>query len=234
MSIIQKIVGSLSVLLQNFNEIKLEKGCFIHPNVKLKGVSLKGKINISEGAKLSKGVTIDANSEVKIGRFTSISGPCTDIKSAINPVSIGAFTSIARNVSIQEFNHKYDRISSYFMNQNIFGGTVNEDLNSKGEIIIGNDVWIGTQSVILSGSQIGNGAIIAANSVVSGIIPPYAIVGGSPAKVIKYRFTEEEINLLQQMKWWDWELEKLNKVKSVFLQELNVEALKTLLAAENG
>lgn len=228
MGLFKKILGPVSVLLKNFNELKLDEGASIHPSVKLKGATLKGNITIAGGSKISNGVSIDAIKEVRIGRNTSITGPNTDIKNLLNPVLIGSFTSIARNVTIQEFNHKVDRVSTYFMEQNIFGGKITDDVISKGGIVIGNDVWIGTQTVILSGSKIGHGAIIAANSVVSGDIPPYAIAGGSPARVIKYRFTEDIIEALLEINWWDWEIDKIKDHRELFLNVLDVSVLTKL------
>jgi serine acetyltransferase len=75
----------------------------------------------------------------------------------------------------------------------------------KGDIIIENDVWIGATATIMSGVKISNGAVIGAGSVVTKDVPPYAIVAGNPAKVVKYRFTEEQIEKLLSIAWWDWE-----------------------------
>ena len=232
MGLLKKILGSVSVLLKNFNELSLNEAASIHPSVKLKGATLKGNITIDSGSKISNGVSIDAIKEVRIGRNTSITGPNTDIKNLLNPVHIGSFTSIARNVTIQEFNHKIDRVSTYFMGQNIFDGKVADDVTSKGEIIVGNDVWIGTQTVILSGSRIGDGAIIAANSVVSGDIPPYAIAGGSPARVIKYRFTDDIIEALLEIKWWDWEIDKIKAHEELFVNVLDMNMLTKIKAGK--
>jgi virginiamycin A acetyltransferase len=79
----------------------------------------------------------------------------------------------------------------------------------KGDIIIENDVWIGANSTIMSGIKIGNGAIVAAGSTVTKDVPPYAIVAGNPAKVVKYRFTEEQIEKLLSISWWDWDEQKI-------------------------
>lgn len=159
---------------------------------------------------------------VSVGRFTTINGPNTDIIAALNPIKIGSFCSIARNVSIQEYNHRIDRPTSYFINQNIFNDSMELDIVSKGMIEIGNDVWIGSHCVILSGVKIGDGAIIAANSVVNNDVPPYAIVGGVPAKVIKWRFSEEVRLELLEMKWWDWPLEDIKRNKEFFNKTIAV------------
>jgi virginiamycin A acetyltransferase len=79
----------------------------------------------------------------------------------------------------------------------------------KGNIIIENDVWIGAQSTIISGVKISNGSIIAANSVVTKDVPPYAIVAGNPAVIVKYRFTEEQIDSLLKISWWNWDKQKI-------------------------
>ena len=78
-----------------------------------------------------------------------------------------------------------------------------------GDIIIENDVWIGAKATIMSGVTIHNGAVIGANSVITKDIPPYAIVVGNPGKIVKYRFTEEQIEKLLQIKWWDWNEDKI-------------------------
>lgn len=94
----------------------------------------------------------------------------------------------------------------------------NSPLRDNQEIVIGNDVWIGANVIILPGVKIGNGAIIAAGAVVARDIEPYAIVGGVPARLIKYRFSEEKIALLESSKWWDWPIEKIEKNIELFYQ----------------
>jgi serine acetyltransferase len=79
----------------------------------------------------------------------------------------------------------------------------------KGDIIIENDVWVGATSTIMSGVKISNGAVVAGGSVVVKDVPPYAIVAGNPAKVVKYRFSEEQIEKLIKISWWDWEEQKI-------------------------
>ena len=94
---------------------------------------------------------------------------------------------------------------------------------------MGHDVWIGTHCVLLSGAKIGNGAIIAANSVVTGEIPAYAIAAGSPAKVIKYRFSEEMISSLNALSWWHWPMEKIQGNKQLFENDFNADTLTKVI-----
>jgi len=98
----------------------------------------------------------------------------------------------------------------------------------KGETIIGNDVWIGDSAIILSGVKIGDGACIAAGSVVTKNVEPFAIVGGVPAKVIKYRFSEETRNLLSELQWWNWSNERIRKNKDFFFTNLNASDISEL------
>ena len=81
----------------------------------------------------------------------------------------------------------------------------------KGDISIENDVWVGATSTIMSGVKISNGAVIGGGSVVTKDVPPYAIVVGNPAKVVKYRFNEEQIDKLLRIAWWDWEEEQIKE-----------------------
>ncbi|MBL4898719.1 MAG: CatB-related O-acetyltransferase [Colwellia sp.] len=220
---IKKLLRSLAYLFQNLtddrNYLHLSSEGKMSPLAIIRGSILSGKVNIGDYAKIHQA---EIGGDVTIGEHTTLWGPQLVVNSMVNPIVIGKYCSIARNVAIQEFNHNFQRPSTHFMNQNVFGGSYSEDIVSSGGIAIGNDVWIGTHSVILSGVKIGNGAVVAANSVVSKDVPPYAIVGGSPAKVIKYRFSEEIIKHLEEIKWWDWPEEKLIKNKIFFSQELTM------------
>ena len=84
-------------------------------------------------------------------------------------------------------------------------------LKQKAPPVIGNDVWIGMNAVIMRGVTVGDGAIVAANSVVTRDVPAFAVVGGVPAKVLRYRFTPEVIADLQEIRWWDWPSSKLKQ-----------------------
>lgn len=127
--------------------------------------------------------------------------------------SIGKFCSIAANVKIFEGgNHCLNYISTYPFSlvSSIDSINKNKDYRfSKGPVKIGNDVWIGMDTTILSGVTIGSGAVIAAASVVTKDVKPYEVVGGNPAKHIKFRFDEKQIQALLAISWWDWELDRI-------------------------
>lgn len=122
-------------------------------------------------------------------------------------VSVGKFCSIAEDVVILaggEHNLTSVSTSPYFDTL-----TQTKRINSKGNVQIGHDVWIGHGVIILSGVTVGNGAVIAAGAVISKDVPPYAIVAGVPAKVIKYRFDNKTIHALLKICWWDWNEQQL-------------------------
>ncbi len=127
--------------------------------------------------------------------------------------SIGKFCSIADNVTVfLGGNHRTDWISTYpFPAFDSFPEAKNIEgyVATKGNIIIGNDVWIGSHVSILSGVTIGDGAVIGAFSVVAKDVPPYAIVAGNPARIIRYRFSEGVIKALLELQWWNWPIEKI-------------------------
>lgn len=130
-------------------------------------------------------------------------------------LTVGNFSSIADNVTIfLGGNHNANWVTTYpfgHIHQGIFN-KFNGDghPSTKGNVIIGNDVWIGANTTIMSGVTIGDGAIIANNSHVVKNVEPYSLVGGNPAKLIKYRFTPEQTEKLLKIKWWDWDDEKIN------------------------
>ena len=114
-------------------------------------------------------------------------------------------------------NHPTGTAANYALQHQIFKTKSTFDyLRTNGPITLGHDVWIGTDAIVLSGVTIGDGAVIAARSVVTKNIPPYAIAGGNPAKIIKYRFSEETIAAMQEIRWWDWPLDRLMQEKAAF------------------
>lgn len=129
---------------------------------------------------------------------------------------IGKFCMIASDVKfiMNGANHLTDSMSSYPFA--IFGNGWENAMEGKsypqkGNIDIGNDVWIGYNATIMAGVNIGDGAIIAANSTITRDVEPYTIVGGNPAKKIRKRFSEDVIIKLLALKWWNWNIEKITK-----------------------
>ena len=125
-------------------------------------------------------------------------------------------------------NHRMNSVTSYPFN--IMGGGWEkvtpslDDLPLKGDTVVGNDVWIGQNVTVMPGVHIGDGAVIAANSVVTGDIPAYHIAGGNPCRIIRKKFDDDLISYLEKIKWWDWDEEKifmnLEKLCSGDLEEI--------------
>lgn len=127
---------------------------------------------------------------------------------------IGAYCSIAPDVEIITGGiHPTDWVSTYpFRIQWKMDGALQDGMPaSHGDVVVGNDVWIGSGAMILSGVTIGHGSVVAARSVVTKDVPPYAIVGGCPAKVLKYRFSPEAIAKLLAIQWWNWPEEEVRE-----------------------
>ncbi|MPM51711.1 Virginiamycin A acetyltransferase [bioreactor metagenome] len=147
---------------------------------------------------------------------------------------IGKFCAIAEGVTfvMNGANHRMDGITTYPFN--IFGGgwekvtpTV-EQLPFKGDTVIGNDVWIGQNVTIMPGVKIGDGAIIAANATVTKNVESYAIVGGNPARLIKMRFSDEMIELLLKLQWWNLDEQKIFDNLELLVSVNEITAVKKL------
>ncbi len=142
---------------------------------------------------------------------------------------IGKFCAIAAETKfLMTGDHKLDAVSTYpfpiFLNG--WETTYNiQDLPVKGDILIGNDVWIGYDCLIKGGVTIGDGAIVATRAVVVKDVPPYAIVAGNPAKIVKMRFDDSTIQRLLNIAWWNWEIEKINKHLSL-ITHLDIDQLE--------
>ena len=131
---------------------------------------------------------------------------------------IGKFCSIACGTKFlfNSANHTLKSLSTYtfplfYEDWNLEKSNITTAWDNKGDIIIGNDVWIGYEAIIMAGVHVGNGAIIAAHAVVTKDVQPYTIVGGVPARFIRKRFNEEIIQELEKLKWWNWPIEKIRR-----------------------
>jgi acetyltransferase-like isoleucine patch superfamily enzyme len=183
-----------------FRSAIIDKGCCLNQNT-----IIHHNVHILENCILN-------NSEIH--SYSYLGKNCL-----IQNATIGKFCSIANDVSIGLGNHPLDYFSTsplFYRRQNIFKiNLIEKDLQFEEylPVSIGNDVWIGSRSIILDGISIGNGSVIAANSVVTKDVAPYSVIGGVPAKLIKYRFSDKKIYELNNRKWWDMDL---NKIKSDF------------------
>jgi acetyltransferase-like isoleucine patch superfamily enzyme len=144
-------------------------------------------------------------------------------------INVGKYVSIGRDCNFfLHANHRIDWITT----SSQLWGPVNDQIANmhmemghptcNGDINVGCDVWIGAKSTIMSGIKIHDGAVVAAGSVVTKDVPPFAIVGGNPAQIIKFRFSPEQIHSLLEIKWWDWEEEKI-KNEGMQLWSTNID-----------
>ena len=192
----------------------------------LKKLRGKALLNVKRGrdVKIYSGCHIV---NTNIGDFTYCS---YDTK--ITNAQIGKFCSRAGNVTIGAAEHPISWISTspVFENVKNSGSSTrfaNEELPSIKTTNIGNDVWIGAGAMIKQGVTIGNGSIIAAMAMVTKDVPPYAIVAGVPAKVIKYRFEENIVKALQESEWWNFDDDQLRKMGiNIRNPELFIKTLK--------
>jgi virginiamycin A acetyltransferase len=147
---------------------------------------------------------------------------------------IGKFCALATGVKfiMNGANHKISGFSTYPFD--IFGNgweqvtPQSDELPFKGDTIIGNDVWIGYEAIIMPGVKIGDGVIVAAKSVVTKDVSPYTVVGGNPASLLKKRFSDETIKLLLKISWWNWDIKKITRNLEKIVGA-DVEALKACI-----
>lgn len=162
----------------------------------------------------------DFTSKHSVGRFTYGLPRVIDFQDKnAGKLHIGSFCSIAENVTILlSGNHRVDWVTTYPFNK-VLKSFANKDGHptGKGDVIIGNDVWIGMDSLILSGVKIGDGSVIGARSVVTKDVEPYTIVAGNPARYLKHRFNSEQIQQLITLKWWDKDIEWIERNMDLLL-----------------
>lgn len=150
--------------------------------------------------------------KLKIGKFCSIACGAKFLFNAANH-SLRSLSTYPFPIFFEEWGLPTDPMS------------ISEAWDKKGDIVIGNDVWIGYEALILAGVTVGDGAIIAGRAVVTKDVPPYTIVGGVPAKPIRKRFDDDTIAALEKLRWWDWDEERIRENLSA-IQNGDINALK--------
>ena len=181
-------------------------------------------VSLPPGCAVSRGTTI--------GRFTRINGPA--VFRGIYPIEVGQFCAIGRHLLVISHNHRTTFPNLQLnLHESIHPEPVAKREFFEGQpVTIGNNVWIGDHVTILTGTSIGDGAVIGARAVVTRPIPPFAIAVGIPARVVKMRFEPEMIAFLQSVAWWDWPMDRIRRNARFLgtdLSLLNVEGARGLL-----
>ncbi|XKB96823.1 CatB-related O-acetyltransferase [Niallia sp. JL1B1071] len=205
-----------SIYLYSSIKYSIDNTCRVWPskyinNIKCEGYNTIAKNSIVNNVDLGYASGISRNSEIvntKIGRYTTL-GPGVKISIGQHPTS----TIASIHPSFYSLKRQY---GFTYVNKQKYNEFLYADKENKYSVIIGNDVWIASHVILLEGIKIGDGAIIASGAVVTKDVPPYAVVGGIPAKIIKYRFSEKEIEFLKKIKWWNRDQEWIVKYADYF------------------
>lgn len=196
------------------NTIKNIYICTKNPTLQIQSHVVMSQVSLGRHNKFYSHVILN---NLSIGDFSYVA-----TNTIINQASIGKFCSIGPNCLIGPGRHPASMFVSThpsfystfrqcgysFVNENKFKEYL--------PVTIGHDVWIGANCIIMDGVKIGNGCIVGANSVVTKDIPDYAIVGGVPAKIIRYRFNQDIISKITKIQWWDWSLDKIRRESPLF------------------
>lgn len=194
------------ILLYFLNTVEVKE------NIMLSGFS-RGIQNVKFEGKNAVPDRCNFSGKIKIGYGTTLGYN----NFFAGDITIGKYCQIGSDVAIHASNHPIHYLSTY-INKNIFDGEL-KSLKDEKKVIIGNDVWIGHNVIIVGNVNVGNGAILAAGSVITKDVLPYSIVGGVPAKIIKKRFSDNIIQEIEKLQWWNYPESELEKIKPLFFKD---------------
>ena len=203
-----------NTLIYLYNYIKYQ---IVYPQAIVSPKSFLSNTRLGKNVLVSGGIYLN---DCQVGDYSYIAGnEAGGIISGFHHTTIGKYCSIGNHIEmLSESSHDYTKDFQYpfysMSNSPLFDQVKAKKETKISPILIGNDVWIGTNVIVLGGTTIGDGAVIGAGSVVTKNVPPYAIVVGSPARVIKKRFSQEKILKLLNKKWWNLPVSQLKKYVS--------------------
>lgn len=186
-----------------------------HARLRRQGIEIGPFVHVARGSLVVPGTSF--------GYGTTIFGPGIFKGSA--KIAIGRYCAVGHGVRMISSDHRTDHVNLQIRLQKRLGFG---DLDvARGPILVGNNVWIGDAAILLSGVSVGDGAVIGAGAVVTRDVPPFAIVAGSPARVIRMRFSEQEIARISELAWWDWPEEEMRAHEELFLETIPPPAAAT-------
>lgn len=206
---------------------RIDPAAVVSPRARITESSLHGPVRVDEYARIHQA---ELFGEVRVGRYSSLWGPGIYVLARKSHIEVGNFCSIARYVSLHGYGHDSRRISTHYIGRNVLGLPIEDEVTSKGPIVVGHDVWMGVGVHVMSGVTIGTGAIIGAGSVVTRDVPPYAVAVGAPAKVVRLRFDEVVIQRILASGWWEWSPEEIAGRAGLFTQPVTADLLDEYLS----
>lgn len=201
---LKNVIKKIIVYFLNIPEVN-EKGTFSGVSKGLQNVSFEGKNAVPDRCNFSGSIKIGYSTTLGYNNFLH------------GDITIGKYCQIGADVAIHAKNHPTNYLSTY-INKTLFNGELKK-LRQENKVTIGNDVWIGHNVIVVGNVTIGNGAILAAGSVVTKDVPPYTIVAGVPAKSIRKRFSDAVITEIEALQWWNLSEEDLEKIKPMFFKD---------------
>lgn len=231
----------LSQVFESYAEdSRIDDSALLYRAARVRGSVLEASVTVGDFSRVDNSLLmnncrIDRQNQIfssKLGKYSY-----TGMNTVVMGANVGAFCSISWNVTIGGAEHDTSRVT-----QHAFLYNETDRLRPTkakppydrfaDEVLIGNDVWIAAGAVVLRGIQIGDGAVVGANAVVTKDVPPYAVVVGNPAKIVKYRFDNAIINALSLLKWWQWDDQKIKEHYSLLSQSPDLENLNKIIASD--